>query len=129
MPVNPPEEAPTLEVSLTIRCAVPFPHRLAELRKARRLTQQALADVTGISLIQIHRYEAGSSQPTLEALRKLAKALRVSADALVFDQDERGPDEELKLQFEAVSQFGREEKKAAREVLDALILKHQARRG
>src|SRR3970040_1704949 len=122
MSVNPPEEGPTLVASLTIQHPVPG------RREAPRLTQRALADVTGISLIQIHRYEAGSSQPTLEALRKLAKALRVSADALVFDQDERGPDEELKLQFEAVSQFGREEKKAAREVLDALILKHQARR-
>jgi hypothetical protein len=46
----------------------------------------------------------------------------------VFDVDERGPDEELKLQFEAVSQFGRDEKKAAKDLLDALILKHQARR-
>jgi len=27
-----------------------------------------------------------------------------------------------------VSQFGRDEKKAAKDVLDALILKHQARR-
>jgi transcriptional regulator with XRE-family HTH domain len=107
---------------------VPFPDRLAELRKTHGLTQQALAEVTGISVIQIHRYEAGSSQPTLEALRKLAKALRVSSDALVFDQDERGPDEDLKLQFEAVSQFGQDEKRAAKDVLDALILKHQARR-
>jgi transcriptional regulator with XRE-family HTH domain len=107
---------------------VPFPERLAELRETHGLTQQTLADVTGISSIQIHRYEAGTSQPTLKALRKLAKARRVSADALVFDQDERGPDEDMKLQFEAVSQFGTHEKEAAKDVLDALILKHQARR-
>jgi len=37
-------------------------------------------------LIQTHRYETGSSQPTPEALRKLAKALRVSADTPVFDR-------------------------------------------
>ena len=47
----------------------------------------------------------------------------MSADALV-----RGPDEETKLPLEAVSQFGRDVKKAAKDVLDALILKHQAKR-
>jgi hypothetical protein len=44
--------------------------------------------------------ESGQSQPTLDAIRKLALALRVSADMLLFEKDERGPDEDLKLQFE-----------------------------
>ena len=30
-------------------------------------------------------------------------ALYVSADKLLFEKDERGPDEDLKLRFEAVS--------------------------
>ncbi len=97
-----------------------FSERLARLRKDKGLTQQALADLTVISLIQIHRYEKGSSQPTLEALRKLAKGLSVSSDTLVFEADERGPDEDLKLQFEAVSQFDSEEKKIAKALLDPL---------
>jgi predicted enzyme involved in methoxymalonyl-ACP biosynthesis len=63
-----------------------------------------------------------------EAIRKLAKGLSVTADTLVFEEDERGPDEDLKLQFEAVSQFDSEEKKIAKALLDSLILKHQARR-
>lgn len=79
-------------------------------------------------MIQIHRYEAVGAQPTLEALKSLALALQVSTDELVFGPDARGPDEDLRLQFEAVSQFGPEEKQAAKAVLDALILKHQARR-
>jgi transcriptional regulator with XRE-family HTH domain len=49
---------------------------------------------------QIRRYESGQSQPTLDAIRKLALALRVSADMLLFEKDERGSDEDLKLQFE-----------------------------
>jgi len=84
--------------------------------------------MTGISLIQIHRYENGGSQPSLEALRKLAKGLSVSGDTLVFEIDERGPDDELKLQFEAVSQFDPDEKQIVKALLDSLILKHQARR-
>jgi transcriptional regulator with XRE-family HTH domain len=92
------------------------------------LTQQALAQLIGCSTVQLHRYEAGTSQPPLEVLRKLAKALQVSGDTLLFEDGERGPDEDLRLQFEAVSQFDKDEKKAARILLDALILKHQARR-
>ena len=37
-------------------------------------------------------------------------------------------DQVLKLHFEAVSQFRGEDKKAAKALLDALILKYQAKR-
>jgi hypothetical protein len=43
-------------------------------------------------------------------------------------RDTRGPDAELRRQFEAVSQFSREDRKAAKALLDALILAHQAKR-
>jgi len=68
---------------------------------------QALAELVDLSPIQIHRHEAGSPSPP-SWLRKLARALRVSADSLVFEQDERGPDEEFGLQFEAFTAFGRD---------------------
>ena len=38
---------------------------------------------------QIRRYEAGQSQPRLDAIRKLARALTVSADMLLFEKHER----------------------------------------
>jgi hypothetical protein len=47
---------------------------------------------------------------------------------VLFEEDERAPDDELKLQFEALRQFDEEERKTALEVLDGLILKHQAKR-
>lgn len=78
--------------------------------------------------MQIHRYEAGASQPTLDVIRRLAVALSVSADELVFGKDARGPDDELRLQFEALQAFDPEEKRIAKALLDSLILKHQARR-
>ena len=64
----------------------------------------------------------------LEVIRRLAVALSVSADLLLFGEAPRGPDDDLKLQFEAVSQFDAEEKKVVRSLLDGLILKHEARR-
>jgi transcriptional regulator with XRE-family HTH domain len=51
----------------------------------------------GLHISQIRRYEAGDSEPTLDVIRKLAIALSVSADVLVFEEGERGPDEDLRL--------------------------------
>jgi len=105
-----------------------FSKRLGQLRKERGLTQQGLADLANVHLTQIQRYEAGTAQPTLDVMKKLAIALSASTDWLLFEQDERGPDDELKLQFEAIRQFDQEDRKTALEVLEGLILKHQAKR-
>lgn len=104
-----------------------FPQRLATLRKEKNLTQKALAEKVSVHLTQIQRYENGTTQPTLEIIKKLAIALSVSADTLIFDKDERSPDDALKLQFEAVSQFDDEDKQLAQGLLEGLILKHQAK--
>ena len=108
--------------------ALDFPQRLAELRRQHSLTQQQLADRIGMHVVQLRRYEAGTSQPTLDVIRKLSTALQVSADMLLFGTDERGPDGDLRLQFEAVSRFDEEEKRVVRSVLEGMILKHEARR-
>jgi len=102
--------------------------RLIRLRKQRSFTQQSLADAVGLHVNQFKKYEAGTAQPTLKALLNLAKNLHVSLDELVFEQNERGPDEDLRLQFEAVSQFTPEEKMVAKAVIESLILKHDAGR-
>lgn len=108
--------------------AMDFGKRLAALRKHRQLTQQALADQVGCHVTMIRRYEGDETQPTLEVIRKMAVALSVSADALIFDEGERGPADDLALQFEAVSQLPPAEQQVVREVLDSLIIKYQARR-
>jgi transcriptional regulator with XRE-family HTH domain len=105
-----------------------FPARLSRLRKASGLTQQTLASVAEVHVNQIRRYEAGSAQPTLDALVRLAKALRVSLDGLVFDEGERGPDDEFRFRFEALAQLDAGERTVVKEVLDGILLKHQARR-
>jgi transcriptional regulator with XRE-family HTH domain len=108
--------------------ATQFPERMAALRKDKSLTQQALADRVGVHLTQIQRYESGAVQPTLDVIRRLAIALSVSADLLVFDKDERGPDDDLRLQFEAISRMSKDEKKIIKALLDGMILKHEAQR-
>jgi hypothetical protein len=77
-----------------------------------------------------NNYQArrGTAQSTLDALIRLAKVLHVRLDDLVFGEHERGPGEDLALQFEAVSQFTEDEKQTVRELLEGMILKHEARR-
>ena len=50
----------------------------------------------------------------LDVIRRLAVALQVSAEVLIFGADERGPDGELLLQFEAISKFASEERKSSK---------------
>jgi len=82
--------------------AMDFPERLATLRNERGMTQGTLAEHVGIHVSQLRRYEAGSSSPTLDALRKLAIALSVSADTLIFDA-ERNPQTKTKNSSNASS--------------------------
>lgn len=102
--------------------------RLVAIRKQRGMTQQALADEVGVHVTQLRRYEAGTAQPTADVLRRLAVALRTSADTLLFEENERGPDDDLRLQFEAASRLDAEGKRIVKEVVEGIIMKHDAKR-
>jgi len=114
-----------MDLELSRYFEMTFPKRLSKLRKERGLTQQALAEATGVHVTQIQRYEWGTSQPTLEVLRKLAIALGVDSDTLVFGVDERGPHNELKLKFEAVEAMSPEDQAVIISLIDAYIKKRR----
>ncbi|ODB85665.1 hypothetical protein A3194_12590 [Candidatus Thiodiazotropha endoloripes] len=59
---------------------------------------------------------AGPPQHTLKVMVSLAKTLHTIPDALVFEESERGPDEELRLQFKVI-----------RALLDGMIIKHRTK--
>ena len=101
---------------------------LIVLRKDKGLTQQQMDDTLGIHVNSLKKYEAGQAQPSLDALKKIALALHVSTDFLLFEEHERGPDDSLALQFEALQQFSPEDKEVAKSVLEGLILKHDSNR-
>ena len=102
--------------------------RLVTLRKQKGLTQQALADALGLHITQVKRYEAGTSQPSLEALKKLAQTFRVTTDSLIFEPQELEPDEDLRLQFKAVSGMPPEEQRVVKQLLEGMIIKYEAER-
>jgi len=93
------------------------------LREKRGLTQQALAEMVEMHISQIRRHESGHSQLTLDAIRKLAVALSESADMLLFEKDERGPDDDLKLQFDAAGPLDPEEKNVIPSLIESIVLR------
>jgi len=105
--------------------AMSFSERIVSLRKQQGLTQQGLSDATGTHVQQIKRYEAGTSQPTADALKKLALALHVTTDFLLFEEGEREPEDDLKLRFEAIASMPAADQDVAMAVLDAMIVKSQ----
>ena len=118
---DPPEPA------LIVLGAMAFAERLAAARKQRSLTQQALAELADIHVTQVRRYEGASATPTLDVLKRLAKALSVSADSLLFDDHERGPDDDLRLQFEAITRLSDDEKQTVKRVLEGLLIAHDVK--
>ena len=64
---------------------------LRKIRKQNNLTQEQLANKTGISRISIVRYENGTNDPNLSNITKLCKALGVTTEELL---EEEGKEEE-----------------------------------
>ena len=57
-------------------------HRVAAARKRAGLTQQALADRTGLAKSTIARIELGVHQPSISVALAIAKELDTTAEAL-----------------------------------------------
>ncbi len=114
--------------SINLVATMSIAKRLATLRKQKGLTQQALANAIGLHVTQIKRYEADSSQPSLEAIKKIAKTLRVTIDSLVFEEDELQPDANLTLQFRAISNLSEDKQAVIKQLLEGMIIKYEAER-
>lgn len=52
-------------------------NRIREMRKLKKVSQRALADLMGVHFVTISKLERGEMQLTLEWLERLAKALKV----------------------------------------------------
>jgi transcriptional regulator with XRE-family HTH domain len=60
-----------------------FPKRLRQARETRDLSQQELAQRTGLQQPVVSLYESGSRRPSFRNLGRLADALEVATDYLI----------------------------------------------
>lgn len=74
-----------------------FGEHIRDLRKARTLTQEALAERASLSVDAVRRIERGAFSPSLETVRKLAVGLDLSLLTLFqgLDGERRDPVQEL----------------------------------
>ena len=63
-----------------------FSDKLIAIRKSKGLSQQKLANLTGLSRSTIGMYEIGKNEPNFTQLNKLADALGVSISELIDDK-------------------------------------------
>ncbi len=105
-----------------------FGTRLATLRRQRALTKPALADRIGIHVSLLRRYKGDTSQPTLGVLRRLAVALAISEDVLIFDINERSPDDDPLLNLKAIQHLSDAENQISKTVIESVLLRREAHR-
>lgn len=76
-----------------------FGSGLSALRKTRGLSQAAISETSDLSINYISLIENGAKKPSLDAINKLAEAMDIPAQFLVFlggdDADPDGPFSEL----------------------------------
>jgi len=93
-----------------------------------------LAERVSVHPSQLHRYEAGTAQPTLDVVRRLCVALSVSADLLVLGEDhargarKRGAfAERLGTAIETASYLSPHEQSVVAELIEAFVTAHVAK--
>ena len=57
--------------------------KLAQVRKAKGISQARLAVLSGVNRVTIARYETGKISPTIRTLAKLSDALGVKVEMLI----------------------------------------------
>ena len=61
---------------------VVFGNKVAELRKAQKMSQEELADKCGVHRTYIGAIERGEKSPTLNTVYKIAKGLNININLL-----------------------------------------------
>jgi transcriptional regulator with XRE-family HTH domain len=101
--------------------------RIAQLRKARGMTQVQLAETLGVSQQTAQAYEAGMRRMPVSTLPLLAKTLEVSLETLFGEEpakttrSRRGPVPQWQQHIEAISKLPRAKQRFVTQVLETVL--------
>lgn len=106
--------------------------KIRQLRKQRDWTQDELGKRVGVHGRHVTRWEKNKMAPSAKTLGRLADVFQVSLDELAQENNGALPeslvtDSELLAQFQVVSHFEEEDKKAIKRILQAMIREHQVK--
>ena len=106
--------------------------RIADLRRARGMSQDELAELATLSRISIARYESGKIEPGAKALGRIADALEVSSDVLLGRAESSGapPAEPQTIEARIVSggidRLPKEQREQAIDIMKAVFKEYAA---
>ncbi|RLD25302.1 MAG: XRE family transcriptional regulator [Bacteroidetes bacterium] len=101
--------------------------RIRFTRQQKEMSQKALAEISGVNLKSLSRYELGISIPPADVIKKLADALRVSTDTLLSDEKINIQDKELLRKFKVIQEMKGETKKTVLNLIDLAIRDFKAK--
>ena len=109
-----------------------FGQRLAQIRKAKGLTQEDLGERIGVSQRIMHHYENKAEYPPAQKIIELAQALGMSVDELLgIGNDDKdlyqNINPRLAKRLRLVSNLPSYDLKALVTFIDALLLKQQVK--
>jgi transcriptional regulator with XRE-family HTH domain len=122
---------PTVAISTDERLFfVALGGRIAQLRKARDMTQTQLAEVLGVAQQTVQAYEAGARRIPVSTLPQLAKTLGVSLEVLFGEEakagrGKRGPVPQWQEQMEAIARLPRARQRFVMDMLSAALASQQ----
>ncbi len=106
--------------------------KIKALRKRHRLSQEELAAQVEINPTHLSRLENGRYQPSVEVLRKLAEALKVSVDYLLSGEDEEPAEVQIRNKplaerVRLIDSLEEADQQALIQVIDSMLTKHRMR--
>ena len=103
-----------------------FAENIKFLRKQRKLSQDEIATMTGITRVTWHNYDNGNTQPEIDTIIKIAKEFKVSMGDLLETELDKKADQHLNLhQPENISEVNENDilQKNIKEEVNLLILR------
>ena len=106
-----------------------FGARIKELRQAKGLTQKQLGKKIGVHYLNVGRYEQDKVNPSVPALMRLARALNVTLDFLVYGPDGKAhiKDEELFFLFKSVLELEPQDRIEVKQLVTSFVAERQGR--
>ena len=85
-----------MEMEVFMNIQMTLGQQVRALRRQRRLTQEQLAELAGVSLQHIGEIERGLGNPTLNSLVKLSDALDISLSELFENSEQYKSEKEMR---------------------------------
>ena len=98
--------------------------KLKALRESRKMNQEEVAELLGITKNTYLKYEKGEQSPKLNTVEKMAELYGITLVELISDETPE-ISEKLKAQMKLINKLSNQEKEAISIILEGVLLRSQ----